>query len=119
MAGVERLGVFVYHSQITFSKNNGWQHAPLPMIFNINQQNPKHKAHLVVDGQILNSSNFVTYCSTIQDLWVGLLMIVVANNGMKSMVSDVGYGFCTAPIDQKVWLNAGPEFLDHQGCKVS
>jgi len=43
MAGLERLGVFNYHSPtVEFKKEEGWQFAPLRMIFSIKQQDLRH-----------------------------------------------------------------------------
>lgn len=97
---------------MTFLKDNGGQHAPLQMIYNMKQENLRHKARLVVDEHVLNPSDFTMYSSTIKDLLVRLLMTVAVQNNLGFMVGNAGTAFCTAQDNQKEWSIAGPEFLD-------
>jgi hypothetical protein len=122
MAGLERLGVFNYHSPtVEFKKEEGWQFAPLRMIFSIKQQDLRHKARLVIGGHMIDSSHLTTYSSTIKDLSVRLLLIIASKNSLQFMVGDIGNAFCTAPLppNHKIWSRAGAEFLSKEGAKVS
>ena len=71
MTSLENLGVFSYHApNHACPKNEGWQYAPLWMIFEIKEQDLCHKAYLVVGGHIIDASDYITYCSTIQDITI-------------------------------------------------
>ena len=100
------------------NKSDGWQFAPLHMIFEIKQQDLRHKARFVVGGHVVDASQYVTYSSTIQNISVRLLMLVAVQNGLDLMAGDIGNAFPTAPCTEKVWSVAGPEFGDRQGSVV-
>ena len=118
MGGLDRLGVFQYFPAGTRRSNDdGWQRAPMQMIFDI-KQDGRHKARLVVGGHVIDSKDHVTYSSTIKDISVRLLMLVGIQNGLEFMSGDIGNAFCTAPCAEKVWSVAGPEFGQKEGCTV-
>jgi hypothetical protein len=83
---------------------------PMRMIFDMKQEDLRHKARFVVGGHVIDSSNHTTYSSTISDISVRLLMMIATQNGLQMMVSDVSNAFPTAPCAEKVWSTAGPEF---------
>ena len=119
MNALERLHCFKFMPPShKLSKKDGWQFAPLHMIFEIKQQDLRHKARFVVGGHVVDASQHVTYSSTIQDLSVRLLMLVAVQNGLDLMAGDIGNAFPTAPCAEKVWSVAGPEFGDKQGSVV-
>lgn len=119
MLGLEQLGVFKYHTpNQVFTKSEGWQYAPMHMIFTVKQQDLRHKARLVVGGHVIDSSKHMTYSSTIQDLSVRLLMIIAVQNRLSFMTGDIGNAFCTAPCAEKVYSRAGAEFGNREGCIV-
>jgi hypothetical protein len=113
MGSLDRLQVFKYMpSNHKCEKSEGWQYAPMHMIYDIKLQDLRHKARLVAGGHVVDSSNHITYSSTIQDISVRLLMIVAAQNSLDTMVGDIATAFPTAPCAEKVWSRAGPEFGD-------
>jgi hypothetical protein len=119
MDGLQRLCVFEYHPpDKRFHRKDGWQFAPMHMIFDI-KADGRFKARLCVGGNVLDVSTHTTYSSTIQDLSVRLLMVIAAQNGLHMMTADVANAFCTAPNMEKVWSIAGKEFGDKEGAKVS
>jgi hypothetical protein len=119
MDGLQRLCVFEYHSPDTrFNRKDGWQFAPMHMIFDI-KADGRFKARLCVGGNVLDVSTHTTYSSTIQDVSVRLLMVIAAQNGLFMMTADVANAFCTAPSMEKVWSIAGKEFGAREGAKVS
>ena len=119
MTSLGRLNVFKYvaHGK-TFERSDEWQRARMRMIFDIKQQDLRHKARLVVGGHLIDSSAFTAYSSTIQDISVRLLMIVAIQNQLNMMVGDISTAFPTAPIAEKVWGIAGPEFGPKEGSTV-
>jgi hypothetical protein len=88
------------------------------MIFDIEQQDLRHKARLVCGGHGIDSSGHVTHSSTIKDISVRLLMIISTQNNLDMMVGDIGNAFPTAPCAEKIWGKAGPEFGNKQGSTV-
>ncbi len=68
MAGLERLKCFQFYGpNQKFSKNEGWQYAPIHMIFDVKQQDLRYKARLVVGGHVVDSSDHITYSSFIKE----------------------------------------------------
>jgi hypothetical protein len=98
MEGMKRLDVFEFHSPgKRCPKDQGWQYASMHMIFDVKKEDLRHKAQLVMGGHMIDSSNHVTYSSTIQDLSVRLVMVVAAQNELDLMVGDISNAFPTAP----------------------
>ncbi len=115
MQALERLNCFEFVSPTTdFQKSDGWQYAPMHMIFDIKQEDLRYKARLVMGGHVVDSSAHTTYSSTISDISVRLLFLIATQNNLELMVGDVGNAFPTAPCAEKIWSTAGPEF-HHQG----
>ena len=116
---LKRLKCFKFHTPGTkFSKNQGWQYAPLHMIFDIKQQDMRYKARLVAGGNVVDASNYVKTSTTIHDLSVRLLMLIASKNNLGLMAGDIGNAFPTAPNIEKVWTIAGPEFWDQAGSVI-
>ena len=98
-----------------FKKEDGWQFAPTHMIYDIKQQDLRHKARLVMGGNVIDSSQHTTYSSTIQNLSVRLLMIISIQNNLDLMAADIGNAFPTAPCAKKIWTKCGAEFGPRRG----
>jgi hypothetical protein len=119
MASLDRLQVFQYMPpNHKCEKSDGWQFAPMHMIFDVKQQDLRHKARLVAGGNVVDSTKYNTYSSTIQDVSVRLLMLVAAQNGLDTMVGDISTAFPTAPCAEKVWSIAREEFGNKKGAVV-
>ena len=103
MGGLDRLGVFQYFDSGTrFGKDDGWQRAPMRMIFDVKQQDHRFKARLVVGGHVIDSSDYNTYSSTIKDISVRLMMLVACQNNLEFLTGDFSNAFCTAPCPEKI-----------------
>ena len=58
-----KLNIFEFHSPNTvFKKFDGWQYAPMHMIFTIKQEDLRHKARLVVNRNVVDASTFYKVC---------------------------------------------------------
>ena len=56
------LNIFKFHSPNTvFNKIDGWQYAPMHMIFTIKQEDLRHTARLVINGSVVGASSFNKY----------------------------------------------------------
>jgi len=120
MAGLERLNVFKFHSpNHKCDKNEGWQFAPMHMIFDIKQQDMRYKARLVVGGHVIDSTRYNTYSSVVENLSVRLVFLVASHQGLSIMTGDIGNAFPTAPCAEKVWSVCGPEFGVKEGAIVT
>ena len=120
MDGLERLRVFEYHDPVStrFNRSEGWQFAPMHMVFDI-KADGRYKARLCVGGNVLDCDDYTTFSSTIKDISIRLLMVIAAQNKLHTMTTDVANAFCTAPCMEKIWSTAGKEFGKRQGSKVS
>jgi hypothetical protein len=119
MTAINRLDIFEYKiPSYTCSISDGWQYAPMHMIFDTKQQDLQHKARLVCGGHVIDELGHVTYSLTIKDILVRLLMIIATQNNLDMMVGDVGNAFPTAPCAEKIWTKAGPEFGNRAGLTI-
>jgi hypothetical protein len=116
MSGLRRLNVFKFHApNYKCDRKEGWQFAPMHMIFDIKQQDMRFKARLIVGGHVIDSSDYTTYSSVIENLSVRLLFLAAAHQGLGIMTGDIGNAFPTAPCAEKVWSKCGPEFGAQEG----
>ena len=68
-----KLNIFKFHSPNTiFKKSEGWQYVPMHMISTIKQKDLRHKARLVVNGNVVDASTFNKYSPTIKTISVRL-----------------------------------------------
>ena len=119
MNSLDKLSVFEYHpSTKRFDPKDGWQTAPLRMIFDIKSEDRRYKARLVVGGHKVDSSQYNTYSSQVDTLSVLLLFLICKHQKLSLITADVSTAFPTAPTNEKVWCVAGPEFGDRQGSTV-
>ena len=115
---MERLRVFEYFDPGTsFPKEEGWQYAPMQMIFDV-KHDLRRKARFVVGGHVIDSSGHTTYSSTIKDLSVRLMLLIAVKNDLGFMAGDIGNAFCTAPCAEKIWSVAGDQFGTRKGSIV-
>ena len=117
MAALDKAQVFQYmpgHYKIP----KDFQFAPLRVIFDIKQEDLRHKARLVAGGHVVDSSMYESYSSVVQTMTVRLLQTVTMKHDLKIITGDIGNAFVQALTKEKIWSNAGPEFGDRQGCKV-
>ena len=120
MTGLKRLNVFEFHApNHKCEKSDGWQFAPMHMIFDFKAQDLRYKARLVVGGHVVDSSDYNTYSSVIENLSVRLLLLAASHQGLGVMTGDIGNAFPTAPCAEKVWSKCGPEFGNQQGAIVT
>ena len=118
MDALDRLGVFQYHDPgVKFARSDGWQYAPMRMIFDI-KHDLRRKARFVVGGHVIDSSEHMTYSSTIKDISVKLMMLIAVKFGLGMMSGDIGNAFCTAPCAEKIWSTCGAEFGKREGAVV-
>ena len=77
MDNLKRLNVFKFHSpDKVFSKEEGWQKAPIRMIFDIKNEDQRYKARLVVGGHKVDSTEYNTYSSQVDGMSVMLLFLI-------------------------------------------
>ena len=119
MNNLNRLDVFKYHpSHKQFPKEEGWQKAPLRMIFDIKNEDQRYKARLVIGGHKVDSTGYNVYSSQVDNMSVLLLFLIAKHVGLNIMTCDVSNAFVTAPNSEKVWAVAGDEFGDKKGSMV-
>ena len=81
-----KLNVFKFHSPNTmFKKSDGWQYAPMHMIFTIKQEDLRHKARLVVNGNVVDASTFNKYSPTIKTISVRMIFLITVYRELNIM----------------------------------
>ena len=97
-----KLNVFKFHSPNTiFKKSEGWQYAPMHMIFTIKQEDLRHKVRLVVNCNVVDASTFNKYSPTVKTISVRLIFLIAVYRKLNIMTSDVMNAFPTAPCREK------------------
>ena len=93
----------LYPPKTKFDKKYGWQYTPMHMIFDMNQQDLGHKTGLVIGGHVVYSTEHTPYLSSIKDMSVIIMILVVVNNGLGIMAGDIGNSLCTDPCPENIW----------------
>ena len=109
-----RIAFEVFEGDITELKD--YEHISGHLIFDIKLgENFRHKARFVADGYKASTPNTVAYSSVASRDSVRLLLLVAALNNIQVQSADVQNAFLTAPVLEKIWMVAGPEFGPEQG----
>ena len=81
-------------------------------------ENFRRKARYVADGYKTSTPSAVTYSSVTSRDSVRLFLLLAALNDVDIQSADVQNAFISAPVLEKVWLVAGPEFGPEQGTNM-
>ena len=101
MTALEKLGVFqLYLSKTKFKKRGGWKCVPMHMIFDVNKEDLRRKARLLVGGHVVDFTENTTYSSTIKDAPERLILLISVNNGLGIMAGDIKNALCMSPCDK-------------------
>jgi hypothetical protein len=65
--------------------------------YTIKQQDLRYKARLVVGGHVIDSSDYTTYSSVIENFSLRLIFLAAAHQGLGIVTGDIGNAFPTAP----------------------
>ena len=88
------------------------------MIFDVNMEDFRLKARLVVGGHQTKAPATITYASMVSRETVSLALTIASLNDLEVKVGDVLNTYITAPVKEKVWTVLGPEFGHDTGKKV-
>jgi hypothetical protein len=120
MCGLRLLNAFKFHApNHKCERKDGWQFAPMHMIFDGKQQNMQYKAQLFVGGHMIESSEYTTYSTIIENISVCLLFLAATHQGLDLMTGDISNAFSTAQCAKKDLVKCGPEFGDQEGAIVT
>eukprot|EP00957_Ditylum_brightwellii_P074023 5624595-Ditylum_brightwellii.AAC.1 len=76
MKALDHLDVFEFHkSSVRMHRKDGWQYAPMHMIFDI-KHDLQRKAEFDVGSHVIDFSDHNTYSSTVKDILVRLMMLI-------------------------------------------
>ena len=117
MLALENAGVWQFHPP-HFKPSKEYQFAPLQMIFDVKQEDLRHKARLVAGGHVVESNMWESYSSVVQQRSIRLLETIALNEGLSFVTGDISNAFVQADTKEKIYTIAGPEFGERQGCMV-
>ena len=93
-----------------------YEHISGHLIFDVKLgENFRRKARYVADGYKTSAPNSVTYSSVTSRDSVRIFLLLATLNEVDIQSADVQNAFLSAPVLEKVWLTAGPEFGPEQG----
>ena len=95
MSALEASGVWEFYPP-HFRPSKDYQYAPLQMIFDIKQEDLRHKARLVSGGHVVESSMWESYSSVVQQRSIRILETVALNEGLSFVTGDIGNTFVQA-----------------------
>ena len=114
------MNVFKFHSPNTaFKKIDEWQYAPMHMVFTIKQEDLRHKAKLVINGNVVDASNVNKYSPTVKITSVRLVFLMAVYKKLSIMTSGIMNAFPTAPCREKIWSRTSPEFGKREATLVT
>ena len=96
----------------------GYQFAPLTLIFDVKQEDLRRKARLVAGGHVVDSSMYESYASVVQTRTIRILETIAMNENLKFVTGDISNAFVQADTKEKIYSIAGPEFGDKEGSIV-
>jgi len=117
MMALETAGVWEFHPP-HFRPSKDFQYAPLQMIFDVKQEDLRHKARLVSGGHVVESSMWESYSSVVQQRTIRMLETIALNEGLSFITGDIGNAFVQADTKEKIYTIAGAEFGDKKDCVV-
>ena len=101
MSALDRAQVFQYmpgHYKIP----KDYQYAPLRVIFDIKQEDLRHKARLVAGWHVVDSSMYESCSSVVQTMMVHLLETKALKHDLKIITGDIGDAFVQATTKEKI-----------------
>jgi hypothetical protein len=90
-------------------KRDGYQYAPLQMIFDV-KQDMRRKARLVLGGHVIDASGHDTYASNMKGISSRILMLIAAANDLSILTGDIGNAYLYANTNEKIYCRTGEEF---------
>jgi ribosomal protein L31E len=97
----------------------GYQFMKCHMVFDIKLDGFKRKARLVAGGHMTEAPPAVaTFASVVSRETVRLALTIAALNDLEVKAGDVQNAYLTAPCEEHIWTQLGPEFGPNQGKKA-
>ena len=101
---MDRLGTFqLYPPKTKFDKKDGWQYMQMHMIFDLKQQDLRHKTRLVVGVNVVDSMEHTKHSPTIKDVSLRLILLIGVNNWLVLMSGCIKNALCTDRCAEKIW----------------
>ena len=79
-----------------FKTKEGYQYAPLRLIFDIKQEDLRRKSRIVAGGHVIESSMFENYSSVVQTRTIRILETIAISEGLNLITDDIGNAFIHA-----------------------
>ena len=76
------------------------------------------KARYVAGGHLTDPPSSITYSSVVSQESIWIAFLVAALNGLNVLAMDIQNAYLNAPMEEKVWFWAGPEWGQHEGKPV-
>jgi hypothetical protein len=76
----------------------------------------RHKARLVADGHLTDVPVDSVYSGVVSLRALRIVMFLAELNGLPLWATDVGNAYLEALTAEKVYIIAGPEFGENEGC---
>ena len=88
----------------------GHQFVQCHMVFDINMEDFRHKARLVVGGYMTMATTAIAYASVVSRETVRIALMIAALNDLEVKSGAILNAYVQATVTQKVWITLGPEF---------
>jgi hypothetical protein len=96
------------------SKDNGWQYAPIRIIFDV-KHDGRHKATHEIGGHVKDATGYDTYVATVGTENVRLMVYVAVLNNDDIKSGDISTAYLNALTKEMMWTRAGPKFGPYKG----
>jgi hypothetical protein len=88
------------------------------MIFDVKMEDFRRKARYVAGGHRTEAPASLTYASVVSRESVRIALTLAALNDLKVKAADIQNAYLTAPLNEKIWTQCGPEFGKDVGKKA-
>jgi hypothetical protein len=84
------------------------------LIFNV-KHDGRHRARLVADGHLTDPGTESVYSGVVTLRGFRLVLFLAELNGIEAWATDIGSAYLEAKTEEKLYIIAGPEFLELEG----
>ena len=70
---------------------------------------------MVAGGHMITSPSSLTYSSVVSRYSVGIVVTIVALNGLSTLACEIQNDYLTAPCRENIWTTAKPELRSEKG----
>jgi Reverse transcriptase (RNA-dependent DNA polymerase) len=124
LSRIDEYNTFINKGKAQFDRDRKITNAPegykkirVHMVYDV-KHDGRHKARLVADGHLTDIPIESAYSGVVSLRSLRLVMFLAELNKLELWGADIGNAYLEAETREKVFIVAGPEFGERQGCML-